>query len=297
MKIFFLTLIILIFATFKVSAATFELDGNRLLDDSICAYSFDVYIDTQGRSSNAADLIIKYSPEEVTIADSDPKSEGTQIITRDAFESYIYNNAQEGEIKVTAVRFDYLSGRHLFATVPFIAHNSHPRFVIMFAGEGNTYDSNIAELTTSLDILTGVKNISPELAHHECIPIKDSIRINTPSVPEDDYVKNIRFTAIITNLLTLLTILILLMLFRFLYRKEIYLTDAKTNQPVEGVLISVKTEKDIKYYVSNAQGRAWVPRLYLNYLTDIEKLKYKNILLKNGFVRNYVYQLEPKAEK
>ncbi|MCC7304371.1 hypothetical protein IT418_03100 [bacterium] len=165
-----------IITTQKVSAAgTFDIfpsSGNYLRS---CNQSVDINIDVTSGQSNAADIIVTYDTTKIDIIDALPGVPGTQILPGNAFETYAGNsvNTLTGEIKLVG----YSSSNDLTADATFasILFKSKPLainggFTITFTGANpyNTLDSNIADSTTSFDMLSGVTNSSYTFSSGTC---------------------------------------------------------------------------------------------------------------------------------
>lgn len=291
-KLLLTLLFILITPMVKIHAASYTLDNIGSVNDSDCSYTLDIFIDTEGKYSNSADLIIKYNLIEATILDADPLVDGVQIIPGNAYESYVYNKVEENQIKITAVRFDSINGRYLFAKIPFVAHTKNPVFQIQFDGVGNTYDSNIAELTTSSDLLTSVRDLPFQTSNYQCsltpsqisnivLPIKDSSEM--PIAIE---------TIIFFTVLALLVLLaIILLVNKLLLTKKITVENSKTHQPLAGTTILLS--ENSQYIITNKSGQFRVPRRYLRKKMIISKQDYQERVLDNGIGANNKLLLTP----
>ncbi len=128
-----------------------------------CPYSADIWVDTGSNTSNAADVIVLFDPTKVEIIDSNlSQSSPTvkQIKPGPAYEVYPAqgNRVDElnGIIRLSGVSLSSsLNGSKIFGTIQF---KSKPgattgSFIVRFDGIGYTLDSNIADLTTSTDLL------------------------------------------------------------------------------------------------------------------------------------------------
>lgn len=281
----FILAALLTFVIFPVSAASFQMTGLKEIDSSKCLYEYSIYVDTEGKDSNAADLIIKYNPNEVSIVDADKTKSGIQIETGKAYESYVYNKADNssGEIKLTAVRFDFLNGKELFATIPFVAKVATPTFSIKFDGIGNTYDSNIAELTTSTDLLTSVSNPSINVSNYSCALNSSQVdEIQLPSKNSSVQSPNTVLVVTTTFLGTVLGLLLLLILLILILRKRIKVVN-NSNKAINGALISfAKDQNIIESFVTNKRGYVWIPRKYLKLKAEITKDKFKTKTIPSG---------------
>lgn len=159
--------------SFQVAAASFDFTPKNKTIPQNCEDELIVKINTKGEYSNAADIEIQYDPTKVMIIDSWPLLPGTQVAIGDAYESYVYNdvNTTLGIIKVAAGSiFTQFHGDKTFIIIKFksIPPATYGDFTINFSGVGNTLDSNIAQTTTSLDLLTSVTNGHYTFQNKEC---------------------------------------------------------------------------------------------------------------------------------
>lgn len=156
-----------------IQAATIDMSPANASFERGCVRSVAVEIDATAQSSNAADVEITFDPTQVTIIDSNPSVPGVQIIPGSAYESYFYNQVNQGTgvIRVAAGSFvGTLTSRRLFATIEFTTSPSATAtaFNIDFDGVGVTLDSNVADATTSQDLLSGVTNGSYTFVSGPC---------------------------------------------------------------------------------------------------------------------------------
>lgn len=291
-KLLLVLLFILIAPIVKIHAASYTIDNIVSVNDSDCSYTLDIFIDTEGKNSNAADLIVKYNLIEATILDADPLVDGVQIITGNAYESYVYNKVEETQIKITAVRFDSINGRYLFARIPFVAHTKNPVFQIQFDGVGNTYDSNIAELTTSLDLLTSVHDLPIQTPNYQCsltpnqinnivLPVKDSSE--TPT--------SIETIIFFTVFVLLLLLAIILLVNKLLLTKKIIVENSETHQPLSGTTILLP--ENSQYIITDKKGQFRVSRRHLRKKMIISKQDYREKVLESGVGSNNKLLLSP----
>lgn len=146
-----------------VQAATFRFDPAAQTFGAACTQTITLYADATGESSNAADLEVDYNPTLVKIVDADPNVDGVQITTGNAYEAYFANQVNEttGTIKLAAGSFiGNLTSRKVFASITFTAlpNTTQISFTVNFSGVGATLDSNIADTSSSTDLLTAVTN-------------------------------------------------------------------------------------------------------------------------------------------
>ncbi len=160
----------------KVEAASFELSPNNETLKEGCTYNLDIIIDTEGENTNAADIIINYTPSEIEIIDSKPGISGIQIKEGTVFEFYPGNvvDTGAGEIKMTGSNFiSSYNGQGLFGRIQFksLTGVNSTDFQIYFTGADpyNSLDSNIANSTTSFDMLDSVQNSHLTFNEGSCI--------------------------------------------------------------------------------------------------------------------------------
>lgn len=158
-----------------VKAATFEFAPATGSIPSACSYEVEVMVDTAGAHSNAADIEIHFDPTQITVLDSNPSITGVQVRNGTAYDSYVYNNVDNssGLIRVAAGSLmGELVGRKTFVGIKFQAKSgaSVADFSIYFTGSGNTLDSNVADTSTNLDLLTGVTNGHYTFNSTSCAP-------------------------------------------------------------------------------------------------------------------------------
>ncbi|MEI6728178.1 MAG: hypothetical protein WCK98_00900 [bacterium] len=165
--------LISIFSSINTQAASFKFNPPTKQFLAGCTSGINILVDTEGEDSNAADIEFYYNPSEITILDSVPNIANKQIKPGDAYESYFGNIIDEttGKIVLTGGSFvTNLNGNKTFATVEF---QSKPgitttNFTIKFDGAGATRDSNVAEATTSDDLLTSIGNGTYTFATGNC---------------------------------------------------------------------------------------------------------------------------------
>jgi len=175
--------------TVTVSAASLSFSPSSATVPNQCDSRIDIVVNTSGSSSNAADVFITYNPALLDIVDALPGVTGTQVEAGTAYEALFYNdvNTVTGEIKLTAGSANSaLNGTGTIATIIFKNKAGVPNasFTYTFAGSGVTTDSNIADYTTSADILSSVTNGSVSFSGSYCAPTSDTtkpvISLTTP---------------------------------------------------------------------------------------------------------------------
>ncbi|MEO6728631.1 MAG: Ig-like domain-containing domain [Candidatus Dojkabacteria bacterium] len=186
-RIYFLAFFFLglafIFGT-KTQAASYNFQPANPVIDGECTSTMDIYADVTGEDSNAADLEVTYNTSQITVLDADPMLPGVQIIPGNAYELFFANDVDTGTgtIRIGAASFiTTLTTNALFATIQF---KSNPgilatTFHITFTGVGDTLDSNIAETTTSNDLLTSTTDGTPTFITSSCSTNLDN---NPPAV-------------------------------------------------------------------------------------------------------------------
>lgn len=169
---FALAAVIFLGLTSPVFAAKFEFSpasGNLV---NGCTYNFVIYADATNESSNAADLIVTYNPAQLEILDSIGAEVGTQVQPGSAYQAYVGNKVDQSGGKITVTAFSV--GSNLVDRRPFATLKARPltngtvNLQIQFTAQGNTLDSNIADSSTSLDILASVTNASFNIISGTC---------------------------------------------------------------------------------------------------------------------------------
>jgi len=132
----------------------------------------NIKINTGSNTSNAADIIINYNPEEIEII---------QVSSGSAYESYDGNivDSSTGKIRLTGFSTTgILSGTRTFGTIKFRSKHgiTQTSLSIEFSGIGDTFDSNIADRNTSTDILGLVTD-----GTYSFVPAEEP----TPPTPEE----------------------------------------------------------------------------------------------------------------
>lgn len=154
-KKFILTIIFFgLFSFSKTYAATFSLSPEKETFYKNCVSEISILVDTKSDSSNAADIEISYNKNEIEVI---------EVLPGNAYEVYFINEIDDssGTIRLASGSFmGVLSGQKTFATIRFASKGNtvDSNFRIKFEGVGETKDSNIADSTTSKDLLTSVTN-------------------------------------------------------------------------------------------------------------------------------------------
>lgn len=140
----------------------------------LCDSEVRIMIDTASYSSNAANIIVYYNPDEIEIIDSNSTLSGIQIQTGTAYEMYAENIVDPiaGTIKLTGFSISStLHGDGQFATIRFRSKTAvlDTAFSFQFTGVGDTLDSNIADSITNNDILQSVTDSIYTFVDGRCV--------------------------------------------------------------------------------------------------------------------------------
>lgn len=183
----FLSVAILITTIATASAATFAISPSTQSFPRQCNRTINILINASGQSSNAAEAFVDYNPSEITIIDSNASQPGVQVRTGDAFETYIYNQVDTGagRIRLAGASFvNFLTSEKVFGSIEFTttAGTNSSGFTIFTNPASPTTDSNIADSSTNLDLLSGTTNGSFTFVSGPCNPDTQgpSITINSP---------------------------------------------------------------------------------------------------------------------
>ncbi|MEM2947067.1 MAG: Ig-like domain-containing protein [Candidatus Bathyarchaeia archaeon] len=170
-------------------AARFDLSPSTTQFIEGCESAVNIEINTEGKSSDAANILIHYNPAEIEIVDQNPSLPGNQIRTGNAYEAYVDNTVlpAEGLIRLTGFSFvQRLTGQATFGTIIFRGKTgvTSTNLTIEFV-PGSTTDSNIAEYLTSNDLLTGVTNGTYTFRTGTCVLDTTPPWVTNPSPPPD----------------------------------------------------------------------------------------------------------------
>ena len=154
---------LVVFNPLNIMAASFDFNPSSTEFTAGCRNGINIMADATGRDSNAADIELYYNPSEIDIIDSIANIPGTQIKPGEAYETYFGNevNNTTGRIRLAGASFvSSLNARKVFATIEFTSKPgiTTTSFAIKFDGVGATLDSNIADASTSDDLLSSVTN-------------------------------------------------------------------------------------------------------------------------------------------
>lgn len=200
MKLIKINLIVIILLLISFSFVQTITAGVLFIDQTLttgniqdkCVSYFPVRLDSEGANTNSADIKISFDNSKAQIYDFDSTRSGAQVQNGSVFTNLPYNLADNvtGEIKVTGYRLNSFNGENIFFYVYFEAlqYNTNIDFEIEFTAVDNTYDSNIAETSTSLDLLTSIENRSFIVQQDSCdkdLPIPEpEVDPGEPSEPE-----------------------------------------------------------------------------------------------------------------
>ncbi len=189
-----------------VSAASFDFNptSGQLLAG--CKTGLNIDANATGQTSNAADIEVQYNPNEIDILDSDSSIPGIQIKAGNAYETYFGNdvNSSLSRIRLAGASFvGNLTSRKTFATIEFQSKPgvTSTSFQIKFSGVGATLDSNIADSSTSDDLLSSVGNGSYTFKTDFCQADKEPPKIinQTPKAYDTGVAANSKVTIQITD--------------------------------------------------------------------------------------------------
>lgn len=161
--VFGFVLFSLAFTSVSLNAASFDFNPSTSQLLAGCRSAINIDANVSGQTSNAADIEVQYNPAEIDILDSNPNIPGTQIKSGNAYETYFGNEVTPSlsRIRLAGASFvGNLTTRKTFATIEFQSRPgvTSTSFQIRFTGVGATLDSNIADSSTSDDLLSSVTN-------------------------------------------------------------------------------------------------------------------------------------------
>ena len=187
-------------------AASFDFNPSSTELLAGCRSSINIDANATNETSNAADIEIQYNSSQIDILDSDSNIPGTQIKTGNAYESYFGNdvNASLNRIRLAGASFvGNLTSKKTFATIEF---QSKPNvistsFQIKFTGVNATLDSNIADSSTSDDLLKSVTNGNYTFKTDFCQQDKEPPKIinQSPKAYDTGVAANSKITIQITD--------------------------------------------------------------------------------------------------
>jgi len=156
-----------------VQAASFSFTPSSATVKQGCVEQVDIFLDTQGVASNAADAVVLFDPSQVEIVDQNDALSGTQIKNGELYAVYpgnIVDNSQ-GRIMLTAFSiFGSYTGSGRFGTIFFKAKDGVTNVTFNFEyTPGASADSNIVDLTSS-DVLSSVNIANFNVSSEPCVP-------------------------------------------------------------------------------------------------------------------------------
>lgn len=176
-----------------------------------CTYGADIRVNAGSNQSNAADVIVTFDPSKIEIIDSIPSLAGTQIKTGVAYETYPSNgnvvDQTNGIIRLSGVSLSTnFTGEDIFGTIQFRSKPgaTNGAFNITFTGAGATLDSNIAEYSTSTDVLSSVTNASMTFTAGACVSdtVPPNVNFVTPINNQSNVPANSNITINLTDSLS-----------------------------------------------------------------------------------------------
>lgn len=175
-KILVITLLMIAICFVSVasaSAATFAISPTTENFPRQCTHTVNILINATGQSSNAAEVIIDYNTSEIQIIDSNNDVPGVQIKAGNAYENYIYNQVDtlSGRIRLAGASFsNMLDSEKIFGSIQFsaFASTNSTTFTIFTNPSSPTKDSNIADSSTNLDLLSGITNATYTFNSEPC---------------------------------------------------------------------------------------------------------------------------------
>lgn len=184
-----LSLFLFFLFIFKENAIALTKNGQFYFEKDIyevpqnCEYPLKLMIDPGSNLSNAADVILKYNPNDIEIIDSIQNVSGKQVLPGDAYEYYPSTgnqvNDSTGTIRLVGVSYDKtLDKKSVFAIIKVKLKSNIANIDIVFDGIDKTTDSNIAEYNSSLDVLSQVRNVKLNKSNTASCPQEDTIPPN-----------------------------------------------------------------------------------------------------------------------
>lgn len=154
-----------IFCPGAVFAAKFQLSPANQQFIEGCDSAVTIFINTEGKESDAANIIIRYNPAEIDIVDANGSVPGIQISSGNTYDNFVDNLVipSGGIIRLTGFSFGrtYVTGASpgIFGSIVFRGKPGVTATTLTIDYIfGSTTDSNIAEYLTSNDLLDGVTN-------------------------------------------------------------------------------------------------------------------------------------------
>ncbi len=178
----------------KLSAASYSFASDILNLKKNCVEDLKVFIDANGQNVNAADVRILYNPNEIEIVDADTSTPSLDLVNGNAFNKIyaIQNDTNAGYIQFAGDSSGLtFNDKRQFATVKIknIGSTTSTNLSFWFTGYGDTIDSNIADASTSMDILDTISNVTLNFNASPCTTLDNTppgiflFNPNTSSLP------------------------------------------------------------------------------------------------------------------
>ena len=137
-------------AATEIQAASFIVGPEVVSTEAGEEFSVDISIDTEGKKTDGADLILKFNSELLEVSRIDPGV---------VYSDYPTQETGDGVVKITGVSYQkgpFFKGEGVFATVVFKVLYGGEEFIQIDFEGGSTTDSNVAFHGKGTDILTEV---------------------------------------------------------------------------------------------------------------------------------------------
>lgn len=166
-------------------AATFSLSPGSQQFTQECVSSVNILLDTEGASTNAVDMFLNFNSSEVEFIDQNPNIAGIQIKQGTVFPAYATLDVNEGTGRIQSTAFDVFgsfNGNGVYATLVFRSKPGVNATTFTFDyTNGSSTDSNVADVNTSNDLLSGVTNGSYTFQSGFCNPDNQAPQVTTIS--------------------------------------------------------------------------------------------------------------------
>ena len=139
-------------ASQKVDAAVLSVVPEIVSTDAGEEFTIEVNLNTEGKKTDGADVILRYDPEKIEVIG---------IIPGITYPDYTIQKIEEGKISITGVAAStgpFFEGNDLFASVKLKALFGGEEVVSIDFTEESTVESNVALHGKGTDILTGVED-------------------------------------------------------------------------------------------------------------------------------------------
>jgi hypothetical protein len=146
----FVALIFTFVVSEQVQAASFTVDPEVVSTEAGEEFSVDVSIDTGGKKTDGADLVLKFNAEKLEVLRVDPGV---------VYSDYPIQETGDGVVKVTGIssqKGPFFEGEGVFATIVFKVLYGGEEFIKVDFEDGSTTDSNVAFHGKGTDILSEV---------------------------------------------------------------------------------------------------------------------------------------------